>query len=166
MNLASRRDLLGVVAIGVLLAANAIVPLVCGDVYPFTSAPMFRDTPMQYAEYRVFDPAGNQLPSKHYALERQRSDDPFLIGRVYDGNPVGYGVGIAPPPVLEQEFGVVHEEATVRRHIQQQLAQPANAKYPFVVVEQDVIGAIDSQRVGIEVSNRWKVHRSPGERER
>ena len=162
MNLASRRDLLGVVAIGVLLAANAVVPLICGDVYPFTSAPMFRDTPMQYAEYRVFDPAGNQLPSKHYALERQRSDDPFLIGRVYDGNPVGYGVGIAPPPVLEQEFGVVHEEATVRRHIEAQLARPANAQYRYVVVEQDVIGAIDEQHVGVVKTNKnapWKVER-------
>src|SRR5687767_5926838 len=105
------------VAVGLLLAANAIVPLVWGDVYPFSSAPMFRDSPTQYADYRVYDPRGNLLPSKHYALQKHMSADPFLIGRVYDGNPVGYGVGIAPPPVLEQEFGVVHDEATVRRHI-------------------------------------------------
>lgn len=149
----------GPIAVGLLLAANAIVPLVWGDIYPFTSAPMFRDTPTQFAEYRVYDPAGNRLPSKHYALERERSDDPFLIGRVYDGNPVGYGVGIGPPPVLEQQFGVVHDEATVRRHIQAQLARPENEKYRYVVVEQDVIGAIDGQRVGVVKTNRWEVNR-------
>ena len=151
----------GPIAVGLLLAANAIVPAVCGDVYAFTSGPMFRDAPTQYADYRVYDPAGNRLPSKHYALKRHGSD-PFLIGRVYDGNPVGYGVGIAPPPVLEQEFGVVHDEATVRRHIQNQLTRPENAKYPYVVVEQDVIGAIDEQRVGVVKTTRWKVGRSAG----
>jgi hypothetical protein len=154
-----RRSLLGPLAVGALLAANAVVPLIWGDIYPFTSAPMFRDTPTQFADYRVFDPQGNELPSRHYALDNDRTEDPFLIGRVYDGNPVGYGVGIGPPPVIEQEFGVVHDEATVRRHIQRQLERPENEKYPFVVVEQDVIGAIDEQRVGVVKTNRWRVER-------
>lgn len=155
-------SLLGPLAVGFLLAANAIVPLICGDIYPFTSAPMFRDTPTQYADYRVFDLEGNELPSRHYALDKDKTDDPFLIGRVYDGNPVGYGVGIAPPPVIEQEFGVVHDEATVRRHIQTQLEQPENAKYDYVVVEQDVVGAIDEQRVGVVKTTRWRIDRSEG----
>ena len=152
------KSIAGPLAIGLLLAANAVVPVVCGDVYPFTSGPMFRDAPTQYAEYRVFDPAGNPLPSKHYALQRHRTEDPFLIGRVYDGNPVGYGVGIAPPPVLEQTFGVVHDEATVRRHIQKQLGRPENLKFDYVFVEQDVIGSV-GQRVQVLRTRRWKIAR-------
>lgn len=120
---------------------------------------MFRDTPTQYAEYRIFDPQGNELPSKHYALERDKRDDPFLIGRVYDGNPVGYGVGIGPPPVIEQQFGIVHDEGAVRRHIQTQLARPENAQYPYVTVRQEIVGAIDEQRVGVVKKNDWKVER-------
>jgi hypothetical protein len=162
----NRRDIGGLVAVGILLTANAVVPVIWGDIYPFTSAPMFRDTPTQYANYRVIDPAGNELPSRHYALDSGKTEDPFLIGRVYDGNPVGYGVGTAPPPVLEQEFGVVHDEATVWRHIQEQLARPENAKYAYVVVEQDVIGAIDEQRVGLEKTNRWKVERQTERKDR
>lgn len=152
-----RFSLVGPLAVGLLLAANAIVPVLCGDVYPFTSGPMFRDAPTQYADYRIFDPAGKELPTRHYALDKVKSDDPFHIGRVYDGNPVGYGVGIAPPPVLEQEFGVVHDEATVRRHIEQQLARPENANLEYVMVEQKVIGAIDKQRLGTMKTNRWKI---------
>jgi hypothetical protein len=154
----------GPLAVGLLLAANALVPALCGDIYPFTTGPMFRDAPTQYADYRLFDPSGNELPRRHYALDKDKTDDPFLIGRVYDGNPVGYGVGIAPPPVLEQEFGVVHDEAAVRRHIQKQLARPENAKYDYVTVVQKVIGS-DGQRVGVVESNKngpWKVDRPPG----
>jgi hypothetical protein len=156
----SPRPIVGPLAVGLLLAANALVPLVCGDIYPFTSAPMFRDAPTQYANYRVYDPQGNELPSRHYALDKGKTEDPFRIGRVYDGNPVGYGVGIAPPPVLEQKFGMVHDEAIVRRHIQKQLARPENAKYPYVEVEQDVIGAIDEQRVGVVATRRWRIERA------
>ncbi len=151
-------SLLGPLAVGVLLVANALIPPLCGDIYPFTSGPMFRDAPTRYADYRVFDPAGNELPTRHYALDKDKTEDPLLLGRVYDGNPVGYGVGISPPPVLEQKFGVVHDEATVRRHIQQQLARPENAKYLYVVVEQDVIGPVDG-RVGVVKTNRWTVER-------
>jgi hypothetical protein len=152
-------SLAGPLAVGLLLAVNALVPLIWGDIYPFTSAPMFRDAPTQYADYRVYGPDGNELPTRHYALDKDKTEDPFLVGRVYDGNPVGYGVGIAPPPVLEQEFGVVHDEAAVRQHIGKQLARPENAKYPYVEVVQEVVGPIDEQRLGVVKTTRWKVDR-------
>ena len=160
MNRATRRDVLGMIAVGLLLAASALVPAVCGDIYPFTTGPMFRDAPTQYANYRVFDPAGKELPSRHYALDKNRTEDPLLVGRMYDGNPVGYGVGIAPPLVLEQQFGVVHDEATVRQHIQQQLERPENALFPYVVVEQEVVGGIDEQRVGVIETRTWQIDRA------
>lgn len=135
-------------AAGVLLAANIVVPLICGDVYPFTSAPMFRDAPRQYCNYRVYSIKGKQL-------------DPadWLVQRVYDGNPVGYGVGVKPPPVLEQEFGVVPDEAAVREHFQRQLAEQRHSQVTFVDVVQEVIRPVDGQHVGVVQTNRWRIGR-------
>ena len=132
-----------------LLAANIFVPLHWGDVYPFTSAPMFRDCPERCCNYRVFAADGQELPAEEW-----------LVQRVYDGNPVGYGVGICAPAVIEQEFGVVHEDAAVRQHIQQQLAQPRHQEHAYVEVVQEVIGPLDSGRVGIVETRRWRIERA------
>jgi len=139
---------LAVVAVAALLAANVVVPLLWGDVYPFTSAPMFRDAPRQFCNYRVLSPSGEELPLVNWNLQR-----------IYDGNPVGYGVGVRPPPVLEQEFGVVHDAAAVREHVERQFAEPVNSTYEFVEVAQEIIGPIDPQRVGIIKTNRWRIDR-------
>ncbi|MDX1945196.1 MAG: hypothetical protein SFU86_07305 [Pirellulaceae bacterium] len=140
----------GPIAAGLLLVANVAVPLVAGDLYPFTSAPMFRDRPEKCANYRVFDPAGKLL-----------SERDWLCQRIYDGNPLGYGVGIVPPPVIEQEFGQVASEVEVRAHFGRTLAEPRHAGLAYVVVEQDIIGPVDGQRVGIMKTERWKIERLP-----
>jgi hypothetical protein len=140
----------GPAAAGLLLLANIVVPLLWGDVYPFTSAPMFRDNPQACCNYRILGPDGTELPAEDW-----------LCHRIYDGNPLGYGVGRQPPPVLEQTFGEVHDEATVRAHIQKLLDQPERAGLPYVDVEQDVIGPLrdDPQRVGVRETRRWRVER-------
>lgn len=137
-------------AVGLFLAAHALLPTWLGDVYPFTSAPMFRDNPQAYCNYRVYGPDGSLLPAKD-----------FLVERIYDGNPVGYGVGIVPPPVLER-FGEVLDETTIRKHIEQQLSREANRGYSFVEVEQEVIGPVDDQRLGVMKKERWRVTRPSG----
>ena len=144
------RTRLGLFAALLLLLANTVVPVLWGDVYPFTSAPMFRDRPTRYCNYRVLAPDGSQLAAEDW-----------LVQRIYDGNPVGYGVGLAPPAVIEQEFGIVHDEQAVRSHIELQLARRSNAKYSFVEVVQEVIGPVDSRRVGVLSTRRWRVER-PG----
>ena len=110
------RLLLPVVVVGLFLAAHVVVPLVWGDVYPFTSAPMFRDRPEQYCNYHVFAPDGSELPQEDW-----------LVQRVYDGNPVGYGVGVLPPAVIEQEFGVVHDRQKIQEHILRQFKSSATS---------------------------------------
>jgi hypothetical protein len=139
------RNQLGMLAAAVLLAANVVVPLALGDVYPFTSAPMFRDTPQVYCNYHIHGPDGQPLPSER-----------FLCHRIYDGNPVGYGVGVKPPKVLE-EFGVAHDEATVREHISQQLATAENRGYDYVEVHQEVVGPVDASHVGVVRVDRWRI---------
>ena len=109
------RPRLGIgVASGVLIA-NIVVPLVGGDIYPFTSAPMFRDSPSQCCNYRVLAADGPELKLENWLLQR-----------VYDGNPVGYGVGLRPPAILETEFGVVHDEVAVRQHVERQFLDAAD----------------------------------------
>ena len=147
----SRRGLICMLAAAALLAANVVVPIAMGDVYPFTSAPMFRDAPRLYCNYRIHGPDGQPLPSER-----------FLCQRIYDGNPVGYGVGVKPPRVLE-EFGVAHDEATVRRHIGEQLASAENRGYAYVEVEQEVIGPVDERRIGVVRVDRWRIEIEPNE---
>jgi hypothetical protein len=135
-------------AAGLLLAANVVVPLAIGDLYPFTSAPMFRDCPQQCVSYRVYGADGRELPAEDW-----------LVQRIYDGNPVGYGVGLRPPAVAEQAFGAIDGEAEVRAHIARQLALPQHREDAWVEVVQDVIGPVDRQRVGVVRSSRWRVER-------
>jgi hypothetical protein len=145
---AGARSRMAIAAVALLLAANVVVPLLWGDVYPFTSAPMFRDSPRQFCDYHVYSPTGEELPLANWNLQR-----------VYDGNPVGYGVGIKPPPVLEQEFAVVHDEAAIRKHVEPQFEHAENKNFEFVDVVQDVIGAIDHRRVGIIKASPWRISR-------
>lgn len=135
-------------ATALLLLANVIVPLVWGDVYPFTSAPMFRDCPTQFCSYHVFAPDGTELPASDWQVQR-----------VYDGNPVGYGVGVCPPAVIELTYGEIHEQAACCQHIQAQFSRPTNRKYEYVEIVQDIVGAVDSQHVGIVRNQRWRVER-------
>jgi hypothetical protein len=146
------RSRMAMIAVLALLAANIVVPLLWGDVYPFTSAPMFRDTPTKFCNYRVYSPAGDELAVADWRLQR-----------IYDGNPLGYGVGVRPPPVIEQEFGVIHDEAAVRRHTEQQFERPENARFDYVEVVQEVIGPIDTRHVGVMEARRWKVERPKSE---
>jgi hypothetical protein len=142
------RSRLGMFAAATLIAANVVVPLLFGDVYPFTSAPMFRDAPQCCANYRVFAPDGRELPPEHW-----------LVQRVYDGNPVGYGVGICPPEILEREFGVPCDEAAILAHIGRQFGKLENRGLDYVEVVEERIGPIDAQRVGIVEIRRWRVAR-------
>lgn len=131
-----------------LLAAHAIVPLWWGDIYPFTTGPMFRDSPRAFCNYRVFDLDGFELSPRDWQVER-----------IYDGNPSGYGVGVRPPPVLERSFGVVHTEEQVQQHFAAQLARWEHRERSAVVVVQQVIGATSPHNVGVVKENRWEIAR-------
>ncbi len=135
--------------VGLFLSAHVVVPLVWGDIYPFTSAPMFRDKPQQYCNYHILAPDGTEL----------RQED-WLVQRVYDGNPVGYGVGVSPPAVIEQHFGVVHDERQVREHIRRQFSSHSSTtdrSYPYVEVLQESFGAHENGTVQLTDIRRWTI---------
>src|SRR2546423_508192 len=137
---------LSVVILSLFFAAHIVVPLVWGDLYPFTSAPMFRDRPTQYCNYHIFAPDGTELPQEDW-----------LVQRGYGGNPVGYGVGIRPPAVIEQGFGVVHDGATVRAHMERQFTTLQNREDDFVNVQQEVFGPNDEGTIERMSVTRWHV---------
>ncbi len=68
-------------------------------------------------------------------------------------------MGICPPHTLG-DFGVVHAESEVRKHIAQHW--PRELAESYVEVEQEVVGPLDAQRVGVQKTSRWRVER-PGE---
>ncbi len=119
-----------------LVFASVFLPLVFGELYPFTIAPMFRDNPRHYCEYQIFGPEGRELPLSDFQLQRN-----------YDGNPVGMGAGLKPPATFNQ-FGQVAGEKSLRLHLRTML----NRKHPnleYVDVVQTVIGPVDSLTVGV-----------------
>ena len=116
--------------------ASIVLPVMYGELYPFTIAPMFRDSPKLYCIYQVLSPDGESL-----TLER------FQLQRNYDGNPVGLGAGLKPPKTLDR-FGHAPSEQDLRSHIRKML----DAKHPglaYVDVIQQVVGPINSRTVGV-----------------
>ncbi len=142
------KPILPLVAVGIFLAAHVLVPLVWGDVYPFTSAPMFRDKPVRYCDYHVYAPGGAELPQEEW-----------LVQRVYDGNPIGYGVGVKPPAVIEQRFGIVHDEQAVRDHLLRRFLQGEGLHPEFITAEQQVFGPRDDGTFGEIESHLWRITR-------
>jgi hypothetical protein len=140
----------GPLAAGGLLFANIVVPLVWGDLYPFTSAPMFRDNPQRCCNYRVLGPDGHELPAEDW-----------LCHRIYDGNPVGYGVGLQPPPVLEQQFGQVASEEQIRKHFLRLMSRAENLGLDRVEVMQEIVGPLPERPgcVGIVETRHYRIER-------
>jgi hypothetical protein len=119
-----------------IVSAVLILPLVFGELFPFTSAPMFRDSPQVYCDYEITGPEGVRLKAKDFHLQRN-----------YDGNPPGLGAGVQPAATLDR-FGFAPEIATVRAHVEKLLrARPQGPA--FIDVRQRVIGATDDDRIGV-----------------
>ena len=120
----------------VLVLCMVGLPPIVGEIFPFTSAPMFRDRPEVYCDYTVTSPKGEALALRNFQLQRN-----------YDGNPSGMGAGVKPAPTLDR-FGVVPDIDAVRRHVRKRL-RVAHPELAFVDVQQRVVGAVDSDRVGL-----------------
>jgi hypothetical protein len=148
-----RRDL---IFIAVFVLLNVVIPLLIVDLYPFSRAPMFADAPQVYCNYQLYDPSGQALDVLDFGLHRN-----------YWGNPVGEGVGFRPPRSID-EFGAVPDASVVTDHLLIRLRQRPDLRYVEVV--QEVIGAVDDQKVGELPKQRlsWCVENPayPGRQER
>lgn len=125
-------------------------PIVLGECYPFSIAPMFCQQPTCYCDYVVTDPEGNSLDLRRFQLQR-----------VYDGNPEGMGVGIKPPPTFDR-FGVVPTEQELIDHLQG--LTDAWQGLPYVDVKVEVVGDVDGVTVGPIAERSYEVRVSaPGD---
>jgi hypothetical protein len=124
---------------------NLCAPVVFGERFPFTISPMFCDEPSCYCEYEVRDAEGKPVELADLKMQR-----------VYDGNPVGLGVGIEPPATLDQ-FGAVPTREEVTEHLLKQIeAWPETS---FLSVELTVVGATDADHVGPVETDQFIVER-------
>lgn len=154
-----RPSTLALACMAAFVAANVVIPLTLGDVYPFTVAPMFSDAPQAYCNYRVYAPDGKLLADNSTRrVDPPGAPDPFCLRRYYDGNPAGLGVGVCPPRTIDGGiFGSVQNEQHVREHFEQCLKDHPDLHY--VEVEQEIVGAVDDMRVGVIKTNRWRIGR-------
>jgi hypothetical protein len=123
--------------------ASLAIPLFLVELFPFSRAPMFADAPQLYCDYAIYSPEGKRLPEGDLGLQRN-----------YWGNPIGVGVGFRPRPTLDH-FGDVADLELVTQHVAEHLAR--FPELPYVEVNQEVIGAVDSDHVGPLQERRWRV---------
>ncbi|HVS34530.1 MAG TPA: hypothetical protein VMS17_03045 [Gemmataceae bacterium] len=130
------------------------MPLVTTELYPFSRAPMFADAPRRYCDYTVYTPDGRRLH------EPQDLQDLLKLGlqRNYWGNPLGVGVGFQPAASVDV-FGTVATGDQVRDMAAPRLKQ--FPQWPYVEVEQTVIGPTDADHIGVVRRQRWPVDAAP-----
>ena len=129
--------------IGAFVGLNLVAPFVFGEMFPITVSPMFCDEPSCYCEYEVTDDQGKPLELK-----------PLGLHRVYDGNPVGLGVGLVAPKTLD-EFGKVPTEEQLRRHLQDCRDVWSHSDYLDVTLIR--VGDVEGRTVGPTSSIRFRV---------
>ena len=130
---------------GAFALLHILAPFVIGERYPFTVAPMFRDQPSCYCVYEVTDSDGKQLDLEDFGLHL-----------VYDGNPVGLGVGIVAKPTLHG-FGEQPTEKELLGHVREKLDK---LRLDEVIVKQKVVCC--QNHVPSETVNTWTVKRERG----
>jgi hypothetical protein len=105
---------------------------------------MFRDNPDVYCDYQVIGPDGTS----------QRLID-FQLQQNYDGNPVGFGAGVKPPPTVD-EFGSAPSLFVLREHVERVL-KARHPKLPYVEVVQRIVGESTEFTVGTIREARLRV---------
>ena len=99
----------------IFVATCLLIPAYWGELFPFTSAPMFRDRFSGYTKVIVRRADGEPLSPKSLRLHWN-----------YDGNPVGFGAGRIPIPA-RIPFGEMPSDTDILKHVSDALDE---AKIP------------------------------------
>jgi len=116
-----------IAAVVAFVVLNLAAPFLLGEIYPVTVSPMFCDQPTQYCTYEVFDENGNAVDLELLGLHM-----------VYDGNPVGLGMGIKATPTMHK-FGEVPTFEEVERHVREMASKVSAELTDSVKVVQTVV---------------------------
>ena len=109
---------------------------------------MFSDQPAEYAVYEVFDANGDSLDL-----------EPFGLHLVYDGNPVGLGMGIKAAETMHG-FGEVPPLEELKTHVADKLAEmpeltKVSVRRKHVACEDyQLVETVDEVQVGSPLAQR------------
>jgi hypothetical protein len=131
---------------------GAIVSLSSGGMkfYPFAPPNFFLARVQQYCRYSVVGPDGSALPLHEFGL------GDFYTGQagIFDRMP-WQEHGAVKLPATGNIYGVVLTGPQLVALVQQGLrGRPA---LPYVVVSQQVVGAVDDQGVGVIAEHRFQI---------
>jgi hypothetical protein len=131
-------------------AMAVVLPLVHGELLPFTDAALFTDAQPTFAAYRVVDARGRRLDPKAFQLA--------LVYNGLRGESLRYpkrGPGAIRRAVSSNRWGEVLSEQDVRALVEARLVKLGATR--AVTVTQIVFGALDADRVGVIARNRWVI---------
>lgn len=134
-------------AIFLFILVNLVGPMFIGECYPLTISPMFCGQLSQYCKYSVSDPEGNELDLNLFSLHQ-----------VYDGNPVGLGVGLRPQWTLNKVHSVPPGPNEIEYVVVRGLRNVPDI--PWVRVQQRVFGEVDGTVGELRPAKSWKIDRS------
>ena len=135
-------------AVGLFCLTFAVVPLVTTELYPFSRAPMFSDAPQLYCDYEVFGPDGRRITDLATLTK-------LGLQRNYWGNPLGVGVGYAPPPSVD-DFGRVASEEDVTAFVTRRLESFPD--WAYVDVGQSIVCPFNNRLIGRTCPYPWRVN--------
>ena len=129
--------------VATFILVNLIAPFLVGEYFPFTTSPMYSDSPQIYCTYKIFDEDNLEINVDYLGLRQ-----------IYNGNPPGLGVGLKPPETANH-FGKQATEKEVKEMVQRNLTK---FNYKFVIVEQYLVHDLDGNKIGpTAIPKRWQV---------
>lgn len=148
-----RKEILAVLTVGLIYL---ILPLIVKELFPFSACTMFAFQCHELSSYKVLDPKLHELPAYMFGLENGPNlfDPPVdTLGRF------GFGRQFLPNIFQSKDKTRYRQTATqeeVSTLVKQGLLQHPELQYVLVI--QNVYGAIDNRIVGIIATHVGMVH--------
>lgn len=132
-----------VMSVLVLLLLIVLTPLFIDELYPFSSFRLYFDSPQVYCKYKITDQDGNTLTNHEFRLQR-----------IYYGVSLEEQYGKVAPATTDH-FGRVADPLTITKQVRKILNYRPQTRW--VSVTQQVIGAVDDQKIGVIKEQTWRV---------
>jgi len=125
------------IAVAIVLLGQICIAPWAIDLFPFSSFPMFSDSPKTLLEYQFFSPQGEIL-----------SPEQFGMVSSYVAN---------PSPKLSRKLPYQSLEQMSLEDIFQAVRERRVKEQGVVIVNRRVLGALDEKTVGIVSEDSWRV---------
>ena len=129
--------------VALFCAVNLVVPVFVAELFPFSRFWLFADAPQRYCEYEIRSDLGRRIAPWRMGLQRN-----------YNGAQPHEFYGRRLRPSIDR-FGEVATEQEVRAQVEMALVRHPALR--AVRVRQQVIGAIDGDKIGVVETNVWRI---------